>query len=64
MDLSKSSQIPTHYPYSAIVHTSHQQDVLMTMVGGKVLFEERTWTQMDKERLTARAEEMRIKLHS
>jgi 5-methylthioadenosine/S-adenosylhomocysteine deaminase len=64
VDLSKSSQIPTHYPYSAIVHTCHQQDVVMTMVGGKVLFEDRKWTQLDKERLTARAEEMRIKLHS
>ncbi len=64
VDLSKSSQIPTHYPYSAIVHTANQQQVLMTMVGGKILFEDRMWTQMDKERLTARAEEMRIKLHS
>jgi 5-methylthioadenosine/S-adenosylhomocysteine deaminase len=64
VDLSKSSQIPTHYPYSAIVHTANQQQVLMTMVGGKILFEDRIWTQMDKERLTARAEEMRIKLHS
>ncbi len=64
VDLSKSSQIPTHYPYSAIVHTAHQQNVLMTMVGGKVLFEGSTWTQLDKERLQARGEEMRIKLHS
>jgi 5-methylthioadenosine/S-adenosylhomocysteine deaminase len=64
VDLSKSSQIPTHYPYSAIVHTANQQNVLMTMVGGVVLFEGSKWTQMDKERLTARAEEMRIKLHS
>lgn len=64
VDLSKSSQIPTHYPYSAIVHTANQQNVLMTMVAGNVLFEDRHWTQMDKERLTARGEEMRIKLHS
>ncbi len=64
VDLSKSSQIPTHYPYSALVHTANQMNVLMTMVGGKVLFEDSTWTQLDKERLQARGEEMRIKLHS
>jgi 5-methylthioadenosine/S-adenosylhomocysteine deaminase len=65
VDLSKSSQIPTHYPYSALVHTANQQNVLMTMVGGRILFDRRKRVlDIDEERLSARAEEMRIKLRS
>ena len=35
VDLSKSHQMPTHYPYSTLVHTANQENVLMTMVGGR-----------------------------
>ncbi len=31
IDLSKSHQIPTHYPYGTIVHTANQENVLMTI---------------------------------
>jgi 5-methylthioadenosine/S-adenosylhomocysteine deaminase len=62
VDLSKSHQIPTHYPYSALVHTANQENVLATMVAGRFLYEDRTWHSMDRERLYARAEEMRMKL--
>jgi 5-methylthioadenosine/S-adenosylhomocysteine deaminase len=41
VDLSKSHQIPTHYPYSTLVHTANQENVLATMVAGKFLYEER-----------------------
>lgn len=64
VDLSKSHQIPTHYPYSALVHTANQDNVLATMVAGRVLYEDRTWHSMDKERLYTRATEMRSKLRT
>jgi 5-methylthioadenosine/S-adenosylhomocysteine deaminase len=62
VDLSKSHQIPTHNPYSTLVHTANQENVLWTMVGGKVVYESREWSGLDHERIFARAEEMRMKL--
>jgi len=63
VDLSKSHQIPTHSPYSTLVHTANQENVLWTMVAGRVLYESRTWHTLDQERVFARADEMREKLH-
>lgn len=62
VDLSESHQIPTHYPYGALVHTANQENVLWTMVGGRVVYEDHAWTGVDHERVFARAEEIRIKL--
>jgi len=62
VDLSKSHQIPTHYPYSTLVHTANQENVLATMVAGEVVYEARAWRNVDHERVFARAEEMRMKL--
>ena len=62
VDLSKSHQIPTHYPYSTLVHTANQENVLWTMVAGRVVYEAREWPGIDHERAFARAEEMRDKL--
>ncbi|TLM98025.1 MAG: amidohydrolase [Actinobacteria bacterium] len=64
VDLSKSHQIPTHYPYGALVHTANPEDVLWTMVGGEVVYEAATWTHLDHDRIVARAEEMRMKLRA
>ena len=64
IDLSKSHQIPTHYPYGTVIHTANQEDVLFTMVAGDVLYENGVCTNLDAERVSARAEEMRIKLRS
>jgi 5-methylthioadenosine/S-adenosylhomocysteine deaminase len=64
VDLSKSHQIPTHYPYSTLVHTANQENVLATMVAGNFLYEDRTWKSLDHQRIFARAEEMRMKLRS
>jgi 5-methylthioadenosine/S-adenosylhomocysteine deaminase len=64
VDLSKSHQIPTHYPYSTLVHTANQENILATMVAGTFLYEDRTWHSMDKQRVFARAEEMRMKLRA
>lgn len=62
VDLSKSHQIPTHYPYGTLVHTANQENVLWTMIGGRVVYESRTWHTLDQERIFSRAEEMRMKL--
>ena len=39
IDLSNSRQVPTHYPYSAVMHTADRDNVLMTMIGGQVVFD-------------------------
>lgn len=64
VDLSKSHQIPTHYPYSMLVHSANQDDVVWAMVAGRVLYQDRSWTTLDHERVFARAEEMRSKLRA
>lgn len=39
VDLSNSRQVPTHFPNSAVVHTADRDNILMTMVGGQVVFD-------------------------
>ena len=39
VDLSDSRQAPTHFPTSAVVHTSSRDDVVMTMVDGNVVYD-------------------------
>ncbi len=62
VDLSHGHQVPTQDPYSTLVHTANQENVLFTMVGGQVLYDTDSWATLDAERLLARAEEMRDKL--
>jgi 5-methylthioadenosine/S-adenosylhomocysteine deaminase len=65
VDLSSSPHmVPTADPYSALVHTANQKDVLMTMVGGRILFDGGEYTSIDKERALVRAREARLKLRS
>ncbi len=64
VDLSYSHQLPTQYPYSTLVHAANQDNVVFTMVGGRVLYDTGEWSTLDVERLKARAEELRLKLRS
>jgi 5-methylthioadenosine/S-adenosylhomocysteine deaminase len=64
VDLSHSHQAPITNPYSAIVHTSNQENVAFTMVRGRILWDAGTCCTVDVERATARAEEMRVKLRA
>ncbi len=64
VDMSHSHQIPAMYPYSTLVHTANQENVLFTMVAGEVLYERGEWLTLDTERAAARAEEMRVRLRS
>lgn len=41
VDLSGSTQVPTHFPNSAVIHTSDRDDVIMTMVGGRTVYDRR-----------------------
>jgi len=63
VDLSSSPHmVPTQDPYSALVHTANQKDVLATMVAGRMLFDRGEYLTLDKERALARAQEIRDKL--
>jgi 5-methylthioadenosine/S-adenosylhomocysteine deaminase len=64
VDLSKSHQIPTHHPYSTLVHTANQENVLATIIGGDIVYENREWSALDHERIYARAEDMRMQLRA
>ena len=54
--------VPTADPYSALVHTSNQKDVLATMIAGRLVFDRGDYPLADKERALARAQEIRGKL--
>jgi 5-methylthioadenosine/S-adenosylhomocysteine deaminase len=62
LDLSNSNQAPTHDPNSAVVHTATQDNILMTMIGGRILYDGHHLHEVDVQRVFARAEEMRLKL--
>lgn len=64
VDISHSHQIPTLYPYSTLVHTTNQENVVFTMVAGQVLYDSGRWSLLDIDRIQARAEEMRVKLRA
>ena len=62
VDISHSHQIPTQHPYSTLVHTANQENVIFTMVDGEILYDEGSWSSLDSERVLSRAQEMRTKL--
>ncbi|MDZ4178396.1 MAG: amidohydrolase family protein [Coriobacteriia bacterium] len=64
VDLSHSHQLPTAYPYSTLVHAANQDNVVFTMVAGRVLYDDGGWTTLDAGRISQRAEEIRLKLRA
>jgi 5-methylthioadenosine/S-adenosylhomocysteine deaminase len=62
VDLSQNHQVPTQDPYGALVHTANQEDVLMTMVDGKILFEDGRFLTMDADEMADALERVRVKL--
>jgi 5-methylthioadenosine/S-adenosylhomocysteine deaminase len=64
VDLSHSHQAPIRNPYGALVHTCNQENVLFTMVEGRVLYDRGVYETLDSDRVVARADEMRSKLQS
>lgn len=64
VDLSQSHQVPTQNPYSALVHTCNQEDILMTMVDGRPLFEGGRFLTLDTDGMGERVEQLRIKMRA
>ncbi len=62
IDLSNSHQVPAHDPTTAIVHTATQENILMTMVNGNILYDNKHVHGVDVSRIFERVEEMRAKL--
>ncbi len=62
VDLSHSHQAPIADPYSTLVHSANQDNVMFTMVAGKTLLDGGQSVSLDVERIIARAEEIRTKL--
>ncbi len=62
VDVSKSHFAPIDEPYSALVYGANQDDVLLTVVGGDVLFHERSYTGLDAEAIRRAAVGVRVKL--
>lgn len=71
IDLSDSRQAPTHFPTSAIVHTSDRDDVMMTMVGGRVVYDASdkygkllTADMRSLRRIAQKIDDVRVRLRS
>lgn len=62
VDLSRSHQVPTRDPYGAVVHTANQDDVLMTMIDGEVVFDRAAAETEGLDELAKRAERVQAKL--
>ncbi len=71
IDLSDSRQAPTHFPTSAVVHTADSSNVMMTMVGGRIIYDATdrfgrllTGDMRNLRRITQNIEALRVRLRS
>ena len=71
IDLSDSRQAPTHFPTSAVVHTADSDNVMMTMVGGRIIYDATdrfgrllTGDMRNLRRITQNIEALRVRLRS
>lgn len=62
VDLSQSHHVPAADPYSALVYTANQEDVLLTMVGGKVLYRDGDFKTLEKGEIFENTEPLRARL--
>ncbi|MBE0447918.1 MAG: amidohydrolase family protein [Actinobacteria bacterium] len=62
VDMSHSHQIPTRDPYSALVYTANQENVVLTMVAGRILYRNCKYTTLDEAEILKKAEPIRRKL--
>jgi 5-methylthioadenosine/S-adenosylhomocysteine deaminase len=62
VDMSHSHQIPTRDPYSALVYTANQENVVLTMIGGKVLYKDSAYTTLDEAEILKKAEPIRKRI--
>ncbi|MCL4079316.1 amidohydrolase family protein [Coriobacteriia bacterium Es71-Z0120] len=64
VDLSRSHQVPTQDPYGAVVHTANQDDVLLTMIDGAVVFDRSAADAEAFAGLVGRADRVQAKLRN
>ncbi len=62
VDLSHSHQVPAMEPYSALVYTANQENILLTMVGGKILYLNGEYKTIDAKEVLELSEPIRRKL--
>ena len=62
--LTHSHQVPLTDPYSALVYTANQENVVLTMVGGRVLFDTGEYSSLDREEVLLASEPVRAKLRA
>lgn len=62
--LSHPHQLPAGDPHSALVYTANQEDILMTMAEGRVLYEDGRFTTLDADAIIAACEPARAKLRN
>jgi cytosine/adenosine deaminase-related metal-dependent hydrolase len=62
VDMSHSHQRPLTDPYSALVYTANQENVVLTMIGGRAVFESGEIPGADIEEIMGRVEPVRAKL--
>lgn len=61
VDLSHSHQIPARDPYSALVYTANQENVLFTMVNGRILYRNGECQTLDQNEIITAAAPIRSK---
>ncbi len=65
IDLSGSHQIPTNDPVTAVLSSSTASDVMMTMVGGNILYDSGRWNiDADVSKNLQRILEIRARLRA
>lgn len=64
VDVSKSHFTPIDDPYSALVYGANQDDVLLTVVGGRVLYREGKFADLDAEGIRRAAFSVREQLRT
>ena len=64
IDLSHSSQIPTHEPESVIVHSSHPSEVILTVVDGVQIYSDGKVMSGRVKKTKAASEKIRVKLQN
>ena len=62
VDVSRSHFAPITDPYSALVYGANQDDVTLTVVGGRALYRDRVHVDADVDAVRARAISVREKL--
>ena len=62
VDLSHSHQVPARDPYSALVYTANQDNVVFTMIDGRVVYRDGEHLTLDEKEILRLVEPLRRKL--